>query len=42
MGGLCSIATDFKIFKMLFSFSIFIKKQIRGGAFSFHIAIAKR
>jgi hypothetical protein len=29
MGGLCSITTDFKIFKMLFSFLIFKKKQIR-------------
>jgi hypothetical protein len=36
-----SIATDFKIFKMLFSFSIFKKKQLRGGAFSYHSAIAK-
>jgi hypothetical protein len=34
------VATDFKIFKMLLSFSIFKKKQIRGGAFSYHNAIA--
>jgi hypothetical protein len=41
MGGVCSIATDFKILKMLFSFSIFKKKQIRGEAFSYHNAVAK-
>jgi hypothetical protein len=40
MRGLCSIAKDFKILKMLFYFSIFKKKQIRGGAFSYHNAIA--
>jgi hypothetical protein len=37
MGGLCSIAIDFKIFKMLLSFPIFKKKQRSGGAFSYHL-----
>jgi hypothetical protein len=39
MGGMCSIATDLKLFKKLFSFSIFKKKQICGGAFSYHNAL---
>jgi hypothetical protein len=41
MGCLWSVALEFKIFKMLLFFSIFKKKQIRGGAFSYHNAIAK-
>jgi hypothetical protein len=40
MGCLWSVALEFKIFKILLSFSIFKKKQIRGGAFSYHNAIA--
>jgi hypothetical protein len=41
MGGLCSIAIEFKIFDMMLSCSIFKKKQIHGGTFSYHNAIAK-
>jgi hypothetical protein len=35
MGGLCSIAIEFKIFEMMLSCSILKKKQIRGGTFVF-------
>jgi hypothetical protein len=37
----CSIAIEFKIFEMMLSCSIFKKKQIRGGTFSYYNAIAK-
>jgi hypothetical protein len=33
MGCLWSVALEFKILKMLFSFKIFKKKRIRGGRF---------
>jgi hypothetical protein len=42
MGCLWSVALEFNILKMFLSFSIFKKKQIRGGAFSYHKAIAKQ